>query len=170
MLRVPIHTTILGHLRLMCLRAGLYNADARTHRVEWDVRDKNIISHAAGTGEGLTSEFISWPQSPFWIHLRFSEAAALTRKSPPPARLLWKSYATEPVQVRAILIEELPPMTQLLGFESEPYSGNWSLVNVLDGFALDRKIRASGWNFFFMGAEERSMSLVLWSEERSRTP
>lgn len=35
-------------------------------------------------------------------------------------------------------------MTQLLGLESEPYSGNWSLVKVLDGFALERKIRASG--------------------------
>ena len=48
-------------------------------------------------------------------------------------------------------------MTQLLGFESEPSAGNWSLVNVLDGFALDRKIRASGWNFFSMGAEEKAM-------------
>jgi len=28
---------------------------------------------------------------------------------------------------------------------------------VLDGFALDRKIRASGWNFFFMAAEVRAM-------------
>ena len=48
-------------------------------------------------------------------------------------------------------------MTQLLGLESEPYSGNWNLVKVLDGFALDRKIRASGWNFFFMEAEEKVM-------------
>lgn len=48
-------------------------------------------------------------------------------------------------------------MTQLLGLESEPYSGNWNLVKVLDGFALDRKIRASGWNFFFMAAEVKAM-------------
>lgn len=61
------------------------------------------------------------------------------------------------VQVGAILIEESPLMTQLLGLESEPYSGNWNLVKVLDGFALDRKIRASGWNFFFMAAEEKAM-------------
>jgi hypothetical protein len=60
------------------------------------------------------------------------------------------------VQVAAILIEE-SPLTQLLGLESEPYSGNWSLVKALDGFALDRKIRASGWNFFFMAAEETAM-------------
>jgi hypothetical protein len=61
------------------------------------------------------------------------------------------------VQVGAILIEESPLMTQLLGLESEPYSGNWNLVKELDGFALDRKIRASGWNFFFMAAEEKAM-------------
>jgi hypothetical protein len=61
------------------------------------------------------------------------------------------------VQVGAILIKEWPLMTQFLGLESEPYSGNWSLVKVLDGFALDRKIRASGWNFFFMAAEVKAM-------------
>ncbi|MFY9560524.1 MAG: hypothetical protein WAQ52_09850 [Terriglobales bacterium] len=52
------------------------------------------------------------------------------------------------VHVGAILIEEGPLMSQLLGLESEPYSGTWNLVKVRDGFALDRKIRASGWNFF----------------------
>jgi hypothetical protein len=45
-------------------------------------------------------------------------------------------------------------MTRLLGLESEPYSGNWSLVKVLGGFALDRKIHAAGWNFFFMAGEQ----------------
>ena len=60
------------------------------------------------------------------------------------------------VQVGAILIKE-SPLKHLLGLESEPYSGNWNLVKVLDGFALDRKIRASGWNFFLMAAEEKVM-------------
>lgn len=44
-------------------------------------------------------------------------------------------------------------MNQLLGIESEPCSGEWSLLKVLDGFTLDRKIHAAGWNFFFMAAE-----------------
>lgn len=57
------------------------------------------------------------------------------------------------VQVGAILIEALPAMTQLFGIESEPYSGSWSVVKALNGFALDRKIHAAGWNFFFMAAE-----------------
>jgi len=47
-------------------------------------------------------------------------------------------------------------MTHFLG-ESEPYSGNWRLVKALDGFALDRKIRDAGWNFFFMAAEVKVM-------------
>lgn len=57
------------------------------------------------------------------------------------------------VQVGAILIEESPAMTQQLGIESEPYTGKWAVVKGLDGFALDRRIHASGWNFFFMAAE-----------------
>ncbi len=48
-------------------------------------------------------------------------------------------------------------MTQLLGLESEPCSGEWSRLKVLDGFTLDRKIHAAGWNFFFMAAEVKVM-------------
>jgi len=61
------------------------------------------------------------------------------------------------VQVGTILIEQQSQMDQALGLESEPYSGNWSLVKVLDGFALDRKIHSAGWNFFFMAAEVKVM-------------
>jgi hypothetical protein len=61
------------------------------------------------------------------------------------------------VQVGAILIEDWPLAMQCLGLESKPYSGNWSLVRVLDGFALDRKIHAAGWNFFFMATQVKAM-------------
>jgi hypothetical protein len=61
------------------------------------------------------------------------------------------------VQVGSILIEEWSPMPQLLGLESESYLGNWSLVKALGGFALDRKIHAAGWNFFFMAGETKVM-------------
>jgi len=61
------------------------------------------------------------------------------------------------VQVGTVLIEESPLMRQRLGLESELYLGNWSLVKVLDGFALDTKIRVSGWNFFFMATEVKAM-------------
>ncbi len=63
------------------------------------------------------------------------------------------------VQVGTILMKEWPAMTQLLGLESEPCSGEWSLLKILDGFTLDRKIHAAGWNFFFMAAEVKVMFL-----------
>jgi hypothetical protein len=44
-------------------------------------------------------------------------------------------------------------MAEVLGLESEPYSGNWSVIKALDGFALDDKIHAAGWNFFFIAEE-----------------
>ena len=50
-------------------------------------------------------------------------------------------------------------MTRFLNLESEPCSGEWSLLKVLNGFALDRKLRAAGWNFFFMAAEVKVMFL-----------
>jgi hypothetical protein len=61
------------------------------------------------------------------------------------------------IQVGTILIEDRPLIAQVLGLESELYSGNWSVVNAIDGFALDRKIHAAGWNFFFMAAEVKVM-------------
>jgi len=61
------------------------------------------------------------------------------------------------VQVGTILMKEWPGMAQLSHLESEPCSGNWSLVKTLDGISLDRKIHAAGWNFFFMAAEVKVM-------------
>jgi hypothetical protein len=64
---------------------------------------------------------------------------------------------TPTVQVGTILLADRPLITQFLGLESEPYSGKWGVVQGLDGFALDRKVHAAGWNFFFMAAEEKVM-------------
>ena len=61
------------------------------------------------------------------------------------------------VQVGTIVMREWPGMPQGLGFETEPCFGEWTLVKVLDGSALDRKIHAAGWNFFFMAAEVKAM-------------
>ncbi len=61
------------------------------------------------------------------------------------------------IRVGAILIEGWAPMTQLLGLENEPYSGNWVVVKGFDSLALDRKIHAARWNFFFMAAEVKVM-------------
>ena len=48
-------------------------------------------------------------------------------------------------------------MPQLPGFETEPCFGEWGLVKVMDAFAMDRKIHAAGWNFFFMAPEVKVM-------------
>jgi len=60
---------------------------------------------------------------------------------------------TQEVQIGTILIRENPAAAQAIGFQSEPYSARWGLVKALDGLALDRKIHAAGWSFFFMAAE-----------------
>jgi hypothetical protein len=64
---------------------------------------------------------------------------------------------TPKVQVGTILIEERPLIAQVLGLESEPYSGNWSVIKGLDGSSLDRKIHTAGWNFFFIATEVKVM-------------
>ena len=61
------------------------------------------------------------------------------------------------VQVGTILMKEWPGMTQLLGLESEPCFGPWRMLKVLDGFAIDRKVHAAGWNFFFMATEVKAV-------------
>jgi hypothetical protein len=40
--------------------------------------------------------------------------------------------------------------------ENESYSRNWSVVKAIDGVALDLKIRAAGWSFFFMAEEVKA--------------
>jgi hypothetical protein len=64
---------------------------------------------------------------------------------------------TANIQVGTILMADRPVMTQALGLQSEPYSANWSIVDALDGLAMDRKIDAAGWNFFFMAPEVKVM-------------
>ena len=57
---------------------------------------------------------------------------------------------SQDVQVGTVLMSEWP---QALGFAGEPYSGNWSVVKTLDCVAIERKIRAAGWNLFFIASE-----------------
>jgi hypothetical protein len=57
------------------------------------------------------------------------------------------------VIVGTVLMRNSPLISELFGLESEPYTGNWSLIRALDSSALDRKVRVAGWNFFFMASE-----------------
>jgi hypothetical protein len=63
---------------------------------------------------------------------------------------------TPNVHVGTILIEDRPLITRTLGLESESYSGNWGVLNILDGSVLDRKIRRAGWNCFFLAEEVKA--------------
>ena len=73
------------------------------------------------------------------------------------------------VQVGTILMKEWPGMPQLLGFETEPGLGEWSVVKVPDASSLDRKIHAAGWNFFFMAAEVKTMFFGSLSASKVRS-
>jgi hypothetical protein len=52
------------------------------------------------------------------------------------------------VQVGAILMKDWPGMKKLIGLESEPYSGQWTLLKAQGVSALDRKIHAAGGTSF----------------------
>lgn len=62
------------------------------------------------------------------------------------------------IHVGTILMKDWAGMPKL-GLETEPCIGEWNSVRALNGFALDRKIHAAGWNFFFMAAEIKVMFL-----------
>jgi hypothetical protein len=69
------------------------------------------------------------------------------------------------VQVGTVLISEWP---QLFGLDDQPYSGNWNIVKALDGFAIDRKIRAAGWHFFFVASEVKVLSFGVFGAQKLR--
>jgi hypothetical protein len=51
-------------------------------------------------------------------------------------------------QIKAGTVEEGTPLPDSLNFESKPYSNGWRSVKNLNGYGLDRKIRAVGWTLF----------------------
>ncbi len=60
---------------------------------------------------------------------------------------------TSSIQIGTILIKEHPLMAERLALESDSYSQNWGVVRGVNGFSLDRKVRAAGWSSFFMAGE-----------------
>lgn len=60
------------------------------------------------------------------------------------------------IQAGTVLINDSELITQRFGLNSEACSGDWSVIK-LDGFALDRKIHAAGWNFLFIAPEVKVM-------------
>jgi hypothetical protein len=60
------------------------------------------------------------------------------------------------VQIGTILIEDRPLIMRALDLESESYSGTWGVLQSLTSTSLDRKVRAAGWNCFFLAAEVKA--------------
>lgn len=65
---------------------------------------------------------------------------------------------SQQIQVGTVLIDDRALMAQALGIDTERYVETWSVVGA-NGFALDRKIHAAGWNFFFMAGEVKATCL-----------
>jgi|SRR5271165_326992 len=63
-----------------------------------------------------------------------------------------------PNQIQAgTLIVHQSAIIDTLDVDSEPYCRNWRSLGILDSSELDRKVRAKGWNLFFMAGEIRAV-------------
>jgi hypothetical protein len=60
------------------------------------------------------------------------------------------------VQVGTVLIDDRPLILRALDLKSESYSGTWGVLQSLTGSTLDKRIKGSGWNCFFMAAEVKA--------------
>ena len=63
------------------------------------------------------------------------------------------------VQVGTLLIEDRPLILRALDLESESYSGAWGVLQSHTSATLDKRIRGTGWNCFFMAAEVKATVL-----------
>jgi hypothetical protein len=57
------------------------------------------------------------------------------------------------IKTGTVLIKDGAALPKALSFESESLVPGWKLVKNLDGHALDRKVRETGWTFFFEAGE-----------------
>jgi hypothetical protein len=64
---------------------------------------------------------------------------------------------TETIKTGTILIEDGVILPDSFQVESEPYSDGWRLVKDLDGYGLDRRIRETGWTFFYLAQIKASV-------------
>jgi hypothetical protein len=60
------------------------------------------------------------------------------------------------IQAGTMMVQQSASMRSL-AIESEPYSGSWRSLGVLESSGLDRKVRAAGWSLFFMAGELRAV-------------
>ena len=69
------------------------------------------------------------------------------------------------VQAGTMMVQQSASIRSL-GIKSEPYSGSWRSLGILESSGLDRKVRAAGWNLFFMAGELRAV-VPAWGGKNS---
>ena len=67
------------------------------------------------------------------------------------------------IQAGTMMVQHSASMRSL-EIESEPYSGSWHSLRVLESSGLDRKVRAAGWSLFFMAGELKTV-VPAWGGE-----
>ena len=75
---------------------------------------------------------------------------------------------TDAIKAGTILIEEGTLFPDSVRLESESYSTAWRSVKNLDGYELDRKVRAAGWSFFFLAGEIKASAFGSDMEKTTR--
>jgi hypothetical protein len=74
----------------------------------------------------------------------------------------------EMIKVGTVLIREGTLLPDSLMIESEPYLLGWRSVTGLDGYAMDRKMHDTGWNFFYLAGESRAIAFGREGQESIR--
>jgi hypothetical protein len=69
------------------------------------------------------------------------------------------------IQAGTVLVQQ-SALLDSLGTQGENYSDQWCSLGTIESAELDRKLRAAGWNFFFMADELRTI-VPPWGGERT---
>jgi hypothetical protein len=72
------------------------------------------------------------------------------------------------IKTGTVLIKDGAALPKALSFESESFVPGWKLVKNLDGHALDRKVRETGWNFFFEAGEIKTTVFGIDTQRMAR--
>src|ERR1019366_9371446 len=69
------------------------------------------------------------------------------------------------IQAGTMMVQQ-STIPRSLGVESELYCQNWRSLGTLESSRLDQKVRAAGWNLFFMVGELRAVAPAWgWTEQ-----
>jgi len=60
---------------------------------------------------------------------------------------------TPDIQVGTVLLQARLSIMRALSLESKTYAAGWNVLDALDGFGLDHKLRGSGFSSFFLADE-----------------